>query len=129
MHASRFSPSRRLVAAAGVALLPLLASVAPVNGETVMLRSAGQCGSGYLCVWSGPDYSGTIQRFSASGYRSIKLTRVGSVYNHRADRAFVHERSDGGGIRACYSPGEKDAEVSGWVRYAEAVYLSTAENC
>ncbi|KRC64832.1 hypothetical protein ASE12_08650 [Aeromicrobium sp. Root236] len=122
--------SRRLGLAVTAALLPLAASLGPLASEAVALRSLSQCQSGYLCVWSGSGYTGTIQRFRATGtYRPITVDRVKSVYNHRAGRAFVHEGSGGGGVFACFSPGERVSETSGWVQRAGSVYLSASANC
>ena len=130
MTISRPSMSRRLTVAVSAALLPLAASLGPLAPESVAVRSLDQCESGYLCVWSGTGYTGTMQRFRATGaYRPITVARVKSVYNHRAGRAFVHEGSRGGGVFACFSPGERDSETSGWVQRAGSVYLSASANC
>lgn len=83
-----------------------------------------------MCVWSGTNYSGTIQKFSATGgYKPITLSTVNSVYNRRSSRSYIHEQSDGTGVYACYNPGSMSSNVGGWVENAEAVYLSTATNC
>ena len=122
--------SFKLTVAAGAALLPLVVSLGPLTSESVALRSQSQCASGYLCVWSGSGYTGTIQRFKATGsYRQITVGRVRSVYNHRGGRAFVHEGSSGGGVFACFGPGERDPETAGWVQHAGSVYLSASANC
>lgn len=83
-----------------------------------------------MCVWTGPSYSGTMQKFSgSSGYRSINFTTINSAYNRRADRTFIHEESDGSGVYACYGPGQRNPNLSGWAENAEAVYLSTVTYC
>lgn len=83
-----------------------------------------------MCLWSGTSYSGSMQKVSATGsYKAITLTTVNSVYNHRVDRSYIHEQSDGSGVYACYNPGDRNANVDGWLEDAEAVYLSTASNC
>lgn len=83
-----------------------------------------------MCLWSGTNYSGTLQKINATGsYKAITLGTVNSVYNRRVDRTYVHEQSDGSGVFACYNPGSRSSNVGGWLEDAEAVYLSTATNC
>jgi hypothetical protein len=131
MNTIRSAKPRRLSKASFIALLAIAGSLGPATAaEQSSTTSISQCPSGYMCVWTGTSYSGTMQKFIGSGsYRSINFARINSAYNRRADRTFIHEESDGSGVYACYSPGERNANLSGWVEYAEAVYLSTATNC
>lgn len=93
-------------------------------------RSIGQCDSGYFCVWSAANYTGSFQQFSAtSSYRSISLSTVNSLYNRRSDRTFLYEGSTGTGSSSCYQPSAKVANLSGWRENAQTVWLSTVTNC
>lgn len=92
--------------------------------------SLSQCTSGYVCVWSGASYTGTFKRFSSTGsYQSIGLTTVGSYYNYRSRRTYLHEKTDGSGYKSCLTPGAKAAALTGWKARAKAVYLSTTTSC
>jgi len=92
--------------------------------------SLSQCTSGYMCVWSGASYTGTFKRFSSTGsYQSIGLTTVGSYYNYRSRRTYLHEKTDGSGYYSCLNPGAKAAALTGWKTHAKAVYLSTTTYC
>lgn len=93
-------------------------------------ESLSQCDAGYLCIWSGTDYSGSFQRFSATGtYRPISLYAVNSIYNRRSARAFLHQDADGGGYYTCLDPGKKITDLVGWRESSQAVYLSTVAAC
>jgi hypothetical protein len=122
---------RRALLSAAVAVLTSTTILnAPARGSEVTTNSLSQCTSGYMCVWSGATYTGTLQKFSSTGsYKSVSLSSINSLYNHRSDRSYVHEQSDGSGVFACYNPGQKSANVSGWIESAEAVYLSTSASC
>jgi hypothetical protein len=92
--------------------------------------SLSQCYSGYFCIWSGTNYTGSIQRFSSTGsYRSITLSTVRSLYNRRSARTFLHEAADGSEHYSCYAPGQRSADLAGWRQNAEAVWLSTVTSC
>lgn len=93
-------------------------------------RSIGQCSSGYFCIWSGTSYTGSFQQFSAANsYRPVTLSTVNSLYNHRSDRTYLHEVSDGSGSYSCYGPGAHVTNLSGWREHAKAVWLSAVTNC
>ena len=127
MNTKRYVGPRRLIPATCIAMLALAASLSPATAST---DSLSQCPSGYMCVWSGTNYSGTMQKFSATGsYKAITLSSIQSAYNHRSYRSYVHEQSDGSGVFACFNPGNRNSNLSGWLENAEAVYLSTATNC
>lgn len=99
------------------------------DGPDVTLASTNQCASGYFCVWTQANYTGTIQRFKTqSQYSSIAVYRVGSFYNNRSKRVFLYADASGD-TSACYGAGAKRSSTSGWVTYAEGTYLSTATSC
>jgi hypothetical protein len=130
MDTIRFASRRRLTTTSLIALLAFAGSLASANGDQASTASLSQCPSGYMCVWTGASYSGTMQKFSGSGaYRSINFTTINSAYNRRADRTFIHEQSDGSGVYACYGPGQRNPNLSGWAENAEAIYLSTVTYC
>ena len=90
----------------------------------------GDCPSGYMCLWSQPNYSGTIKKISATGsYKAIGLTTVESYYNHRSKRTWLHESSTGSGSYICLDPGARASSLSGWQDNAKAVYLATVTDC
>jgi hypothetical protein len=130
MNTNRFVRPRRVGTATSIAFLALAASLSPATGMQASTDSLSQCTSGYMCVWSGTNYTGTMQRFSTTGgYKAITLSSIQSAYNHRSARSYVHEQSDGSGVFACFNPGNRNSNLSGWLENAEAVYLSTATNC
>ncbi|CAN5155217.1 hypothetical protein BH09ACT10_BH09ACT10_03760 [soil metagenome] len=98
------------------------------NAKTI--GGLSQCPSGYFCVWSQSGYTGSVQRFSTTGkYIDIVIRPTLSVWNNRADRTFMHESADGSARYYCFDPRQKYYETSSWARTAEAVWLSTVENC
>jgi len=129
MNSIRSVEPRRLIRASLIALIAFAGSLAPASGDQASTMSLSQCPSGYMCVWTGTSYSGTMQKFAGSGYKTINFARINSAYNRRSDRTFIHEQSDGSGVYACFNPGDRNSNLSGWVEYAEAVYLSTATYC
>jgi hypothetical protein len=122
MKTSRFIST--LSVSASAILAATLTSASPAEA------ALSDCPSGYMCVWSGTSYSGSIQRFSATGrYLSIALPRVESYYNNRARRTLLTQNSNGSGYSACFNPGTRNSDLSGWKNTAKAVYLSTAASC
>ncbi|KAA1399581.1 peptidase inhibitor family I36 protein [Aeromicrobium ginsengisoli] len=113
----------------------VLSTVAPALSSSASAavspsKSLSQCDAGYLCIWSGTNYSGSFQRFSATGsYRPISLYAVNSIYNHRSARAFLHQDAAGNGYYTCLNPGQKIADLVGWRESSQAVYLSTVAAC
>ncbi|VXB03751.1 peptidase inhibitor family I36 protein [Aeromicrobium sp. 9AM] len=90
----------------------------------------GDCPSGYMCLWSQPNYSGTIKKINATGsYKAIGLSTVESYYNHRSKRTWLHSTTDGSGSYVCLDPGDRASSLSGWQDNAKAVYLATITNC
>lgn len=88
------------------------------------------CPSGSMCLWSKPNYAGTLKKISATGaYRSTGLSAVGSYYNNRSKRTWLHATSDGSGTYACLDPGRRSSTLSGWQSGAKAVYLATITEC
>lgn len=92
---------------------------------------SSDCPSGYMCLWSGASYTGSIVKISTTGsYRPIGLSSVESYYNHRTKRTWLHEKADGSGSYTCLDPGEKKASgLSGWMDNPKAVWLATITNC
>ena len=114
-------------------LLGIQGTASPSSAEPedqFVTMSLSQCYSGYFCIWSGTNYTGSIQRFSSTGsYRSINLSTVRSLYNRRSARTFLHEASDGSAHYSCYPPGAQWSDLTGWRQTAEAVWLSTVTSC
>ena len=114
-----------------------IAAVTAVLGATAhssLTSSASatlsECPSGYLCVWSGTSYSGTVKKFSTVGqYTSIGLNGNQAVYNNRSKRSLLEQQRSGSDVSLCLAPGESRANLSGWQESAQGVYLSTATAC
>lgn len=107
---------------------PVLVGKAATSDPGLTTQSTSQCAAGYLCVWSQPNYLGTIERFSAqSQYTSITI-RVQSFYNNRSKRVYLYG-DPSGSPSACYAAGTKRATTSSWVPSADGTYLSTATSC
>jgi hypothetical protein len=112
------------------------ALVLVATGATVLTSltsanaAAGDCPSGYMCLWSQPSYSGAMKKISTTGsYKSIGLTTVESYYNNRSKRRWLHEALDGSGQYVCLDPGARASSLSGWQDNAKAVYLAMITNC
>ncbi|MEO6471616.1 MAG: peptidase inhibitor family I36 protein [Aeromicrobium sp.] len=128
MNTSKKVLAARLASAAMFVALGSIPAVANASGAST--NSLSSCPSGYLCLWSGTSYTGTIQKFSSTGsYHAITLPTTGSLYNNRTKRSNVYEGSGGSGVWACFNPGAKNAALSGWLTSAGSVYLSTSTNC
>lgn len=109
-----------IVIAVGAAL------IAP--GPAAAARS--DCPSGYFCVWTGTNYSGTIQRINVTNsYRAINLNATRSYYNNRSQRTWLHSSATGGGSTQCINPGRSSGSTSGWQASAKAAYLATVTSC
>lgn len=92
--------------------------------------SIASCPSGALCLWSGSNYTGSMQVFTTtSSYRTVFLGYALSLYNHRTKRSNIYQGSGGTGVWACFSAGEKQNPTRGWVTLARSVYLSTGQYC
>lgn len=101
--------------------------IAPISSAEA---AASDCPSGYVCLWSSTNYSGTMKKISTTGaYKSIGLTTVESYYNNRTKRTWLHEKADGSGQYVCLDPGARASSLSGWEDNAKAVYLATITNC
>lgn len=115
---------------AAIAIAALASSPNTASASGISVSSIGSCPSGDLCVWSGANYTGTIKTYSATGtYLNISLTTTGSMYNNRSKRSNIYENSGGGGVWACFNPGDKKPALSGWLTSAGSAYLSTSTNC
>lgn len=118
----------RATLASAVALALFLPTEAGAVPRVATAKS--DCGSGYFCVWSSTNYSGSIQRFSSTNsYRAITLSSTRSYYNNRSYRTWLHAEPNGGGSTVCINPGGSVAVTSGWQTLAEAVYLATITSC
>ncbi|GAA3525141.1 hypothetical protein GCM10022234_22620 [Aeromicrobium panaciterrae] len=94
------------------------------------IQTIGQCPSGYFCVWSGTNFTGTIWKTNTtSSYKSIGPSTIHSLYNNRTKRSTLYELSGGGGLSDCYNAGEQYSSLSGWRITANSVYLSTTTLC
>lgn len=124
------APAERSSSASLSVELPALSLSLSVDDDDILEPlSTSQCGAGYFCIWSSSNYTGSIQRFKTqSQFSSIYLSRVGSFFNNRPDRVFIYQYG-GGSTSNCYAPRAKRSTTSGWLTYAESVYLSTATNC
>ena len=117
------------------ALAVVVASLAtalpgPAAGEGASIESIGQCPSGYFCVWSGKNFTGTIWKTNTtSSYRSITPSTIHSLYNNRTKRSTLYELTGGGGLSDCYNAGEQYSSLAGWRTTANSVYLSTTTLC
>ena len=116
---------------AGTVLVASAAAVpADPSTDTPLMRARSDCPSGSFCVWSGTSFTGTIRKLSATNdYLSINLSSTRSYYNHRSQRTWLHEKSDGSGSHLCVDPGVSRASTTGWAASAEAVYLATVTSC
>ncbi|WP_311208461.1 MULTISPECIES: peptidase inhibitor family I36 protein [unclassified Aeromicrobium] len=123
-------PVRLLATAFTVVVTFFTFMPAPAGAAIAPVEAKSDCGSGYFCVWSSTNYSGTIQRFSATNsYRDITLNSTRSYYNNRSYRTWLHSNSDGGGSTQCINPRSSRSSTSGWQTYAQAAYLATIVNC
>lgn len=122
MKTSRFLTSAAaLIAVTGINL----AATAPAAEAAL-----SQCPSSYMCLWSKPNYRGDIKTIAAvGGYKPTVLKVVGSYYNNRSKRTWLHATSNGSGTFTCLEPGARDATLSGWQSTAKAVYLATITAC
>lgn len=113
----------------------LSAAVVAILASTLIYPSTADaalsdCPSGYMCVWSGTNYSGSLQKFSATSQRlTISLLSVDSYYNNRTRRTYYTQYANGTGNSSCLSAGTRAADLSGWKNTAKGVYLSTTTSC
>lgn len=117
----------RLLSYVGTFLMALVLSIAP---EGAANAAYSDCPSGYMCLWSQPDYSGPMKKISSTNqYVSIGLSTVESYYNNRTKRTWLHSTTDGSGNYVCLSPGARSGSLSGWHDNAKSVWLATVTNC
>jgi len=121
-----------------VGVIPLLSGAAPEmsrnQGSYVQVDvrkvSLSQCPSGYLCLWSSTNYTGSFAKYANSGsYADINLPTVRSLWNNRSKRSFIYSGYDGRGSSACYGPGARTTSLSGWRILANSVYVSSTTYC
>jgi hypothetical protein len=121
--------SRRIAIAiaASFVAVPIATAASAISESTQVLSD---CPSGYMCVWSGSNYSGTMWKTNTtSTYKAIGPSSIDSYYNNRSKRSYLHELANGSGVYTCLSAGAKSSNLSGWTTTAEAVYLSTSTLC
>jgi hypothetical protein len=124
--------SKSIARIASTAVLGIIVATQPTatHAAEVTPFLLSDCPSGYFCVWSGTNFTGTIQRFAATNaYKPISLSATRSYYNHRSQRTWLHEVPDGGGSNVCIDPGVSRTSTAGWQTTAEAVYLATITKC
>lgn len=109
----------------------LLGAFLTVNAiSTPASADIDDCPSGYMCIWSGTGYpNGPSYKTNATGSYKTFSTKVGSFYNNRSKRTYLHEKADGSGTYVCLAAGSHSSSVSGWKNTAKAVYLSTVTAC
>lgn len=100
------------------------------HASTPLPTAISDCRAGYFCVWSGTNFTGTIQRISATNsYRPISVQTSKSYYNNRAYRTWLHSDPAGDGSRVCIGPRASKPSTSGWQSVANAAYLATITSC
>jgi hypothetical protein len=116
-----------------LATATLTAALGPVaysSMTSAASAAASDCPSGYLCVWSGTGFTGSVKKFStASQYTVIGLSINQSIYNNRSKRAFLEKQRSGSDVELCLDPGESRSNLSGWQEDADGVYLSNTAAC
>lgn len=91
---------------------------------------ASDCPNGYMCWWSGTNYSGTMRKTAGTGtYHPTGMSAIESYYNHRTKRTWLHQTSDGSGSYVCLKPGARSGSLPGWQGNAKAVYLAKVDKC
>lgn len=124
--------SRRTRRITLTAIAAALASTVPgpAGADDVDVQSIGQCPSGYFCVWSGTNFTGTIWKTNTTNsYKSIGPSTIHSLYNNRTKRSTLYELAGGGGLSDCYNAGEQYSSLAGWRTTANSTYLSTTTLC
>lgn len=124
--------TKQIVRLASLALVAVAFVVVPRSsqGAQVSPFALSECPSGTFCLWSGTNFSGSVQKITTTNaYRSITLSSTQSYYNNRTRRTWLHDQSDGSGSTVCINPGASKATTSGWQTTAEAAYLATITTC
>lgn len=107
-----------------------MAAIINTLSATPAQAALSDCPSGYICLWSKPNYTGTLQKISTTGaYKSIGLSIVESIYNNRSKRTWLHAAADGSGSYQCLEPAARFSNLTGWHNQAKAVYLTTVAEC
>jgi len=116
------------VLTAVLVVVAFMTSAAPAQA-VVIQQSVSQCPSGSMCLWSRPNYAGTLRVVSSTTTNApIRLTTVKSFYNNRGKRAWIQQKATSG-KRACISPRGRSSNVTGWKSNATSVQLSTVARC
>ena len=104
----------------------LVAAGLVVASPTQASAALSDCPSGYLCLWSGTNYTGTLKKISVTNsYVSTSLPTVRSYYNKRSYRSLLYSGTGGTGSNACVSSNVASPNVSGWPSSAKSVFLSS----
>ncbi len=106
--------------------IAVIATGLTFGGSVPANAALADCPSGYLCLWSGTNYSGTLKKISTSGsYVSTTLPTIRSYYNKRSNRSVLYSGSSGTGSNICISSNTASSNVTGWPSTAKSAYLST----
>lgn len=119
--------TKRTLAAIAMSAIAIVTTLASITDSAS--AASGDCASGYACVWASAGYVGNRKGYQSAGYNTIPLSTIGSYYNHRSKRVYLHEAADGSERHLCVNPGTKVSPTSGWLIHAEAVYVSSTTNC
>lgn len=77
-------------------------------------RALADCPTGYLCVWTGSLYSGTMWKSAIASAQNLTANfQSGSVVNNRASASYVYSGSKGSGSVRCIPPGARQTNMLG----------------
>lgn len=90
------------------------------------ILSLSSCGSGNFCIWSQPNYTGSLWQYTTAGSRySLPSSSFASYWNNRSRTSELSSTYSGvAGSYRCLPPGAKDGNLSGWAVNAHSVYLA-----
>ncbi|MGY1961783.1 peptidase inhibitor family I36 protein [Nocardia gipuzkoensis] len=109
-----------LAVSAGLAFAPS-ASAAPQPA----LTSISDCPSGWMCLWTGRDFTGRMMQYRDTGYWQNLPAQAFSYYDNRGDDAAVAPGSGGSGGKACVDGRSRNSFAHSGVK---SVYLANTGN-
>ncbi|WP_067664013.1 peptidase inhibitor family I36 protein [Nocardia miyunensis] len=124
MHAFK----RTIVTAAALALggglaFAPMASATPTPAHT----SINDCPSGYMCLWTGHDFTGRMMQYQDTGRWQDLPAQAFSYFDNRGDDAAVSPVSNHTSGKICVDGGSRNTYDHNGVK---AVYLAhTGSNC